>query len=704
MKRAPRPRATTILKPGPFAALFIFALTLTVTAMLASVTAFMQEPSGDETQSKDTRVEPATIRTPLGPGVALSYPELDLPVDQANASAKPLVASNEPLSVTRAPRNSAREMPAAPRHPQAAITCNGAGGNWSSAASWTGGVPTAADSVTITTGCLMIIDTAAAALDITVQTGGILQFDNATGTLTAGQSVTVDLGGTFQTDLAGTVTTHTLTVGTNLANNGTLDFSTNGNAAGADITFTGAGNNSFSGSGATTDIRTLNINKGTSSANTLDVTTTNFTVQGTNTDGAPMAFLTLTNGTLKMSGAFTLTGRFFTPAAYTIPVTGGIWINNPNVTVAAQGSSPTNNGLLRISSGTYNVGTVSGNAMGAGTGAQFVVEGGTMNFSGRLNSTNAVTYTQSAGTVNVCTVGNGAATPSFGFSSTLPTNVMNISGGTINLVQASTNAAPLDYNQQGTINFSGGTLNVGTAATATNFVFRAQGNMPNVAIDITTNNKTLNLSSTGYVYGNFTIPTGATFNPNALILDMFGSTFTNNGTITGCLSTSATSRLQFAGSVAQSYTGTGTVCTAANPLFGFSTINRGPGVTIDPAANPINVARLLLFSGSLINTNKINLIQNAANVMVIQRGGVAYLPPATPPRVKQGTVLVITAGTSDLPVAEEAAVCARAFGTQVERLTDVGVAGIHRLLSRGDQLRCPPYARPAAATPAAHAE
>lgn len=68
-------------------------------------------------------------------------------------------------------------------------------------------------------------------------------------------------------------------------------------------------------------------------------------------------------------------------------------------------------------------------------------------------------------------------------------------------------------------------------------------------------------------------------------------------------------------------------------------------------------------------------------------GRVAHLPPATPPRVKQGTVLVITAGTSDLPVAEEAAVCARAFGTQVERLTDVGVAGIHRLLSRGEQLR-----------------
>jgi NCAIR mutase (PurE)-related protein len=49
-------------------------------------------------------------------------------------------------------------------------------------------------------------------------------------------------------------------------------------------------------------------------------------------------------------------------------------------------------------------------------------------------------------------------------------------------------------------------------------------------------------------------------------------------------------------------------------------------------------------------------------------------------------VLIVTAGTSDLPVAEEAAVTADAMACEVERLTDVGVAGIHRLLSRRDAL------------------
>jgi hypothetical protein len=50
-------------------------------------------------------------------------------------------------------------------------------------------------------------------------------------------------------------------------------------------------------------------------------------------------------------------------------------------------------------------------------------------------------------------------------------------------------------------------------------------------------------------------------------------------------------------------------------------------------------------------------------------------------------VLVLSAGTSDLPVAEEAAVTARAFGHEVARLYDVGVAGIHRLLNDEQQVQ-----------------
>jgi NCAIR mutase (PurE)-related protein len=50
-------------------------------------------------------------------------------------------------------------------------------------------------------------------------------------------------------------------------------------------------------------------------------------------------------------------------------------------------------------------------------------------------------------------------------------------------------------------------------------------------------------------------------------------------------------------------------------------------------------------------------------------------------------ITVITAGTSDLPVAEEAAVTAEIFGNRVERIIDVGVAGIHRLYTKIDLIR-----------------
>ena len=53
---------------------------------------------------------------------------------------------------------------------------------------------------------------------------------------------------------------------------------------------------------------------------------------------------------------------------------------------------------------------------------------------------------------------------------------------------------------------------------------------------------------------------------------------------------------------------------------------------------------------------------------------------------KIGQIVVVSAGTSDMPVAEEAAVTAETLGNQVKRLYDVGVAGIHRLLSVWDDL------------------
>jgi hypothetical protein len=54
---------------------------------------------------------------------------------------------------------------------------------------------------------------------------------------------------------------------------------------------------------------------------------------------------------------------------------------------------------------------------------------------------------------------------------------------------------------------------------------------------------------------------------------------------------------------------------------------------------------------------------------------------------RAGFIAVICAGTSDLPVAEEAAVTAEIMGNRVERIHDVGVAGLHRMLARMELLQ-----------------
>lgn len=96
---------------------------------------------------------------------------------------------------------------------------------------------------------------------------------------------------------------------------------------------------------------------------------------------------------------------------------------------------------------------------------------------------------------------------------------------------------------------------------------------------------------------------------------------------------------------------------------------RGEGLLVTRASADVQVRLTAALPGAVAN----------------ELGRTVHLAAAIPP-VVLGRVLVVTAGTSDLPVAEEAAVTASAAGCQVERLTDVGVAGIHRLLDQSEVL------------------
>ncbi len=84
----------------------------------------------------------------------------------------------------------------------------------------------------------------------------------------------------------------------------------------------------------------------------------------------------------------------------------------------------------------------------------------------------------------------------------------------------------------------------------------------------------------------------------------------------------------------------------------------------------------------------------AAEAVIASCGAAKYNPVARtitfdgfPHPKRPGTVAIVTAGTSDLPVAEEARVCSEIFGNPTAFYADVGVAGIHRLIDRLDDLR-----------------
>jgi hypothetical protein len=506
------------------------------------------------------------------------------------------------------------------------ISCVAGAGNWSSPATWVGGViPTASDNVTIVPGATITIDTAASAYSVTIGSGGgaTLQFESTTArTLSVETSVLIAATGTFQSATTGAITNHVLSVGTNLTNSGVLDFSTNTNTAGADITFTGAHNGAFSGPGGTTDVRTITVNKGNSANSVIELMPTNFTVRGVNTNVA--GFLTLTNGLFKISGTFTMANRVFTTGSYNIAASTGFWLNNPNFTVSGQNGSPTMDGLLRISDGTLNVGTSSGNSMAFTGGSTVIVEGGTVNATGRFGSTstNAFTYHQSGGTITVCTVGNASsALASFDLEEAQGSDI-SITGGTIILQLAGTGSSgPKDYrNSAGSPSgVTGGTLQLGNAASGAAKTFLLTGAVPNLVVTNTSAGHSGSFQPLPLNFPNQSLDltinstTGLGIGTSTFLFR--GTTITNEESIGDG---GGNARFDFAGNAPMTYSGMGDMGTAAFPFTAISSASASLTTLQFPSAIITN--RVNLFQGGFVNSGQIQLGNGGTSTVTVQVG------------------------------------------------------------------------------------
>ena len=132
-----------------------------------------------------------------------------------------------------------------------------------------------------------------------------------------------------------------------------------------------------------------------------------------------------------------------------------------------------------------------------------------------------------------------------------------------------------------------------------------------------------------------------------------------------------------------------TLDTGRKARIGFAEVVYGAGKT---PAQCIGIAETLLGHQPAVLFTRLSDASSAALVdaFPVHRSwtdGRTLLIGEVPEQVFSGKVFVVTAGTSDLPVADECVATLLAHGADVGQITDVGVAGIHRILSKAETLR-----------------
>jgi len=307
-----------------------------------------------------------------------------------------------------------------------------ASGDWNNPFTWVGStIPASTDDVIIAAGHTVNVNISPAnCKNITINNTGTLNFT---------------LGGA------------NLNVYGNWTNNGTLIAGT------GRVLFFGTGSATISGSSPSA-FYNLTINKGTDITSVVEANGAGAISNSNN--------ITITNGLFKMT---TGTFQFIAPAP-TIPPSGGVWLNGATLNVV--GTSLTNNGLTKISSGTANIGSISGNELTTRTGGTLQIEGGTVNITGRLVNTEG-TALITGGTINLSTIGHSSSTLG-SFHMSLSTD-LTISGNPLIIFHNPNSAAAGDIlisNSTGTKTITGGTFQMGGSSPPSSSIFVVNTSIP----------------------------------------------------------------------------------------------------------------------------------------------------------------------------------------------------------------------------------
>ncbi|MCD6019993.1 MAG: hypothetical protein K0S53_3114 [Bacteroidetes bacterium] len=371
-------------------------------------------------------------------------------------------------------------------------------GMWGTATTWSPtGVPTAGDNVTIANGHLVTINANAVCNNLTVGQGlsGMLTIgnNNTARTIAMTGSLTVNTGGAF--NVASTSNgVHSLTLTSNVINNGTINFRPDANSL-CNVTFNYNGNQTISGTGAVSTFNLMNVSLGTSVNNILDIQTPSFSV--------PRDFLILNYGTFKLS---TTGASAITPysSSATIAVNTGIWINSAPSTVNML-SSVTLNGNMILTNGILNIGDLANEDL-ISNGGSLTISNGTLNIAGKYYpfATNSLSnFTMSGGNLVVPFIGSSNTTIA-PFQITGVGSLYNVSGGSI-IIPREGGSGAQDMGYVNTANVSGsvtgGTLQIGNSASPATQIIKINSVNPvgnllvssaNITASVTTNSLSVN--------------------------------------------------------------------------------------------------------------------------------------------------------------------------------------------------------------------
>lgn len=495
-----------------------------------------------------------------------------------------------------------------------------ASGNWNTGSTWVGGVvPPAGANVLILDGHTVTVNTSITVTDLTVGEGtsGILQIGNdATArSVTFNGNVEVKTGATLRVNPASNTSSHVVTFKGNIINNGTFDLAPDGDSRASSEFSRPGSSQTVTGSGSTTNFYMMTVNVGDSPNNILEVFSDNFTVAATN-------FLTLTNGTLKLSTAATVTP--FTGAT-TIGTSSGLWVNHASASVTS-GGSVTVGGLLRLSAGALTIGDAADENL-ISNGGEVIVNGGTLSIAGRYVPVNSVTISNfriTGGAVIVPAVGStSTTTPTFGI--TTPGSIFEWTDGTIVMQRAG--ASNQGYTNTGAATYivSGGTLQIGDATTPAAQTININSNIPVFNLTVASANATANLVTNNLsVTEDVRIQSGG-LSANALTMNVGGSWIRSGGTFTP-----GTSTVVFESSSDD------TVSSAGGETFYNLTVNKSAGMLYLESGVAVNNAYSLSAGTAAVQTQTLTLngsVTGGGTLTSDVTGTVSYNQSSTPQSV-----------------------------------------------------------------------